>query len=477
MPELSFQNIEDISLDIRRQEITFSHLADELIDHICCDVENEMGNGLDFKEAYNKVKQRMGPRRIKEIQEETLYAVDSKYRKMKNTMKISGIAGTIMFGFATLFKIQHWPMGGVMMVLGAVVLAFIFMPSALVVLWKETHNKNRMFLFISGFMTGMFFIFGTLFKIQHWPVAGIILSLSVLFAIFLFIPSLILTKLADPANRTKRPIYILGAAGCIMYVAGALFKIQHWPLASLFMILSVIILFFIVLPWYTWRTWKDESHISSPFIFMIVGSLLIIVPGALINLNLRNMYNNGYFPHLEQEQRVFEVRLIMNKSLMNRYHDSLCYTQMNLLHNKTLDVLTFLGNTGKKMVEMSEDMEGSHAINTQSITQTKNGPEIQFSQLSNPFSQVPARDLLMPGCPVRQEINNMLAEYMEYVTSLTSSKDQGKFTGLLDPSVYLPENNPACENFTLLTALHSIEIMKNNLLAVESCMLTYIAKQ
>ena len=32
---------------------------------------------------------------------------------MKNTMKISGIAGTIMFGFATLFKIQHWPLAGI----------------------------------------------------------------------------------------------------------------------------------------------------------------------------------------------------------------------------------------------------------------------------------------------------------------------------------------------------------------------------
>ena len=39
MPELSLRNIDQISNDIRRQEITFPHLADELIDHICCDVE------------------------------------------------------------------------------------------------------------------------------------------------------------------------------------------------------------------------------------------------------------------------------------------------------------------------------------------------------------------------------------------------------------------------------------------------------
>ena len=72
---------------------------------------------------------------------------------MKNTMKISGIAGTVLFGFAALFKIQHWPGAGVMMTLGAVILAFVFLPSALGVLWKETHNKKPLFLFISAFLS------------------------------------------------------------------------------------------------------------------------------------------------------------------------------------------------------------------------------------------------------------------------------------------------------------------------------------
>ena len=477
MPELSFQNIEDISLDIRRQEIVFSNLAEELIDHLCCDVENEMQNGLDFTEAYNRVKQRMGPGRIREIQEETLYAVDSKYRKMKNTMKISGIAGTIMFGFATLFKIQHWPLAGPMMVLGAFILAFIFMPSTIVVLWKETHNSRKLFLFISGFVTGMLFIFGTLFKIQHWPQAGIILSLSVLFAIFFFIPSLVLNRFADPENKPKRPIYLLGAAGSILYVAGTLFKIQHWQFASLFMILALIILFIVVLPWYTWLTWKNDSHISSAFIFVIIGSLLIIVPGALMNLNLQNMYNEGYFPHLEQEQNIYKARLTLNKSILTQYHDSLCYQKMELLDNKTLDALTCLGNIEKQMVEVSEGKTGNPAPGTESVSQTDNGPEIQYTHLVSPFNPVPARDLLMPGCPARQKMNAVLAEYMNYVIAITPDKDPEKFKELLDPSVYLPGGIPGQTDLTLLSALHSVEVLKNNLLAIESCVLTYIAKQ
>jgi hypothetical protein len=66
---------------------------------------------------------------------------------------------------------------------------------------------------------------------------------------------------------------------------------------------------------------------------------------------------------------------------------------------------------------------------------------------------------------------------MNYVTDLTPDKDSEKFKELLDPSVYLPGGIPGQTDLTLLSALHSVAILKNNLLAVESCMLNYIAKQ
>ena len=60
MPELTLHHIEQISRDIRKQEIVFSHLLEDLIDHVCCDVEQEMQSGLNFTEAYQGVKQKMG---------------------------------------------------------------------------------------------------------------------------------------------------------------------------------------------------------------------------------------------------------------------------------------------------------------------------------------------------------------------------------------------------------------------------------
>jgi len=191
MHELTIHNIDRITNDVRKQEIIFSHLAEELIDHICCDVEYEMGNGLNFNEAYARVKQKFGKRRLKEIQEETLYAIDTKYKIMKNTMKISGVAGIALFGIAALFKIQHWPGAGIMLTLGAMILTFAFMPSALGVLWKETHNSNKLVLFISVFLSAGLFISGILFKIQHWDGGSVILMLTNIVVVLLLIPSLL----------------------------------------------------------------------------------------------------------------------------------------------------------------------------------------------------------------------------------------------------------------------------------------------
>ncbi len=476
MPELSLHNIDQISRDITREEITFSHLLDDLIDHVCCDVEHEMHNGLAFSEAYLRVKQKMGKRRFKEIQEETLYSVDTKYRYMKNTMKISGIAGIVLLGFGALFKIQHWPLAGTMTTLGAVTLALVFMPSALGVLWKETHSRKKLFLFISAFLAGMFFILGTLFKVQHWPGAGIILALAALFGILFFVPTLLVSKLRDLENKSKRPVYIFGAIGMICYAGGMLCKIQHWPLAATLMVLGMIILCVIVFPWYTWLTWKEENHISSKFLYMVIGLLVIIIPGALINLNLQNSYEEGFYSHQEQQQALYGYLSGNNNSLMTRYHDSLSYPQMEQLHAKTVSLLTLIGDVQTKMVQESEGEPGKPALSQDQIKQTETGTEIQYKKLSKAFHKAPVRDFLAPGCSSREELNSALTEYTNYISGMIPGEDLQKYTSLLEPSLYLPGTMPDEGAISLMSGLHSLELLKNSLLTVESKFLSVIAR-
>ena len=478
MPEISLHNIDQIINDIRNEEISFSHLPDDLIDHVCCDVEYEMQTGLDFHQAYQRVKQKIGsPRRLREIQEETLYSVDSKYRKMKNTMKFSAIAGTILFGFAALFKIQHWPAAGILLTSGALTLAFVFMPSAIGVLWKETHNKNKLFLYLSGFVTGFLFITGTLFKIQHWPVAGILLLGSVVTAVFMFLPALLSDRLNDKEMSNKRPVYILGTAGAIFYILGMFFKIQHWPAASVLMVLGLIILGLVVLPWYTWLSWKNETNVSAVFIFIVLGSLMIFVPGALININLQSMYENGYYPHMERQHTMFEAQQSAKSSLLAVSQGSPKYQHMKTLDEKTSAVIVFIENIQKQMVEESEGEPGKPVINTSSVIKTAAGYEIDYKHLSKPFHPQPVRDFLAAGSSSRQQIDEMLDGYSEYISTLVPQQDYDRLSLLLDPSAFLPGEEQLKHGMTMMSALHSLEIIKINLTTVESRVLSLLATQ
>jgi hypothetical protein len=141
---LSASNIEFLKKEISKSGLTYSHLMDELIDHVCCDVEYEMRNGLPFAKAYEVVKNKIGIEGLERIQHETLYLIDKKYRIMKNTMKISGLIAPILLAFGALSKIQHWP-GADKILLFSIPLPFVVLLPAYILLNsvdKEINCKN-----------------------------------------------------------------------------------------------------------------------------------------------------------------------------------------------------------------------------------------------------------------------------------------------------------------------------------------------
>lgn len=468
MPDLTFSDIERIRKDVLSQEICFSHLADELIDHLCCDVENEMAGGLCFRDAWLKVKSSMGQRRLREIQEETLYAVDTKYRNMKNAMKISAIAGTVMLGFAALFKIMHWPGAGIMLTLGSLLLAFVFMPSALTVLWKETRSGKKLFLYISAFITALLFIVGVAAKVQHWPMAGLILAIASLSGIFAFVPALLTARLKDQENRPKKIVYILGAAGLICIILGLLCKIQHWPMATTFLTAGSATIFFVVFPWYTWLTWRKEGNVSARFIFMVAGMVILMLPVLMLNLSLQRTFETGYYIHHEEQQALFDYRFRSNQSLISHCNDSTALQVLKELNDRTVELISVINSTEAKLIAEAEGKPGVPAVLTGQIAETTTGPVIQFKALGHPFHTVPFSNFLMKDSALRNELTTALKRYSDYLSVQLPADKFEMYGKLLEPSVYLPEINPETDRVPLITGLHMLELMKNGILTAES---------
>jgi GldL N-terminal domain len=285
MAELSLQQVERIRKDLIRQSINYSHLLHDLLDHICCDIEFEMDRGNNFEEAYSIIKKWMGAERCRKIQEETLLLTNNTYRFMKSVMKITGIISPVLLAVAALFKVQHWAGAGIFMSLGFFLLGIFFLPSAIYVLYKENKGK-RFFLYLFGLLSFLPLTAGVLFKVQHWPGAGLLITVGIGATVALFLPTLLYVKIKDSQRKDLNPVLTVGVVSGMIHILGLLFKIMHWPGATLMFFLGSMVFVLVFLPWYYYKVYKEKEFVTFEFIFLLVGVIWFILTSTLFNLNI-----------------------------------------------------------------------------------------------------------------------------------------------------------------------------------------------
>jgi len=206
MAELSKQEIEILNKEIDKRGLTYTRLQNELLDHLCCDIEAKMNEGVVFLKAFEEVQNRLENNRIQEIQEETLLLINQKYRMMKKFMYMLGTIAPSLLILGAFFKLQHWPGASILIVLGSFLLGAVYLPVFAMVSMRDTRKREKKVnktLYVVGVITGFIFITGVLFKIMHWPGAGVALMVSVLLTVAVFIPVLVVHALKDKENQVQ----------------------------------------------------------------------------------------------------------------------------------------------------------------------------------------------------------------------------------------------------------------------------------
>ena len=126
---LSEKQVDFILNDIRRNGIQTEELQLNLLDHICCVIENEMSPEKNFDEFYRSVLPRFFKKELKEIQEETDLLLTFKYYyAMKKIMLRSGMLSAATFIIGSFFKIMHWPGAAVVYVEKKLRVVLLFLP-------------------------------------------------------------------------------------------------------------------------------------------------------------------------------------------------------------------------------------------------------------------------------------------------------------------------------------------------------------
>jgi len=128
------------------------------------------------------------------------------------------------------------------------------------------------------------------------------------------------------------------------------------------------------------------------------------------------------------------------------------------------------------MVVQSEENFGKKSEKGTQIRQSETGNEIIYTGITNPIDPAPVLNYLSPDRSARKALTSSMADYLSYITEMVPPQGLTYYKKMLDAETFLAGINPEGEFISLMSGLHSLQIMKNRLLTVESSVLSTIAR-
>ena len=107
---------------------------------------------------------------------------------MKKSLYLIGLISTIFTFLGSFFKIMHLQGASVMIIMGAFSFAFIFIPLLIFIKFKEDSFLFDKFIYSIGIALGTVLMVGFIFKLMHWPWATVLMLSSILIFNFVYIP-------------------------------------------------------------------------------------------------------------------------------------------------------------------------------------------------------------------------------------------------------------------------------------------------
>jgi hypothetical protein len=140
-------------------------------------------------------------------------------------------------------------------------------------------------LYIAGLVNLLVILTGTIFKINHYPGAGILISTGIICFVLLILPLTLINSYRNSESGSKILYLITGITGFVVFTS-MLFKIMHWPYAGIALVISIFFLNVIFLPVFISVTGKDRNFNLYNIVFVLFLLALNSVFSALLSLNV-----------------------------------------------------------------------------------------------------------------------------------------------------------------------------------------------
>jgi len=211
-------------------------------------------------------------------------------------------------------------------------------------------------IYISGVITANLLLIGCIFKLNHWPGAGVALSLSLLSLSLWFLPISLINHYKGQKDKSKKWLYVATFLSFFVVSIAVLFKIQHWPGASLLLIIGVPIPFLLFLPVYIYHSIKDREQSSVNFTAIILGLIFIAIYSGLLNINVsKEVLDHGIFLTKSNENAIDYYEQHIANMIEDNSIDEKTMGNINNVLNKSNAICSSISSAKRDLLDYSEN--------------------------------------------------------------------------------------------------------------------------
>lgn len=304
MGYLTEEQLAQVRQYLEKHDLTHEPLQIEMLDHLSCDIEMYMQQGLSFDVAWKKVRRDIPEKQFKHIQNETMELLN---RKPKTTDIFMMLSFFLLIA-ASVFKMMHLAGAGILLLSAFAAISITMLLGASKNFFAHAESKGKILVLFIVVLIIML-ITSIAFKVLHLPGADMLRNMAVIFLILLFPAiSIYFFRAKHSAEdhhliilldkyRNKIELYMLALIGfATIFKLFSLLSDTDDFVSTVFLILVLIAagMFYFSITWREYVVWPEETKSTtglSLLIFSILTFALWMLPalGTLIPEMIREV--------------------------------------------------------------------------------------------------------------------------------------------------------------------------------------------
>ncbi len=157
------------------------------------------------------------------------------------------------------------------------------------------HEIMKQKIYLLGVITVLIVFTGLVFKINHLAGAGILLITGIAALLLLFLPLALFSHYKAEGNRQNPILHVVTWLTCFVVFTSMLFKIMHWPFAGILITVALPFPYVIFLPVFLITTSRNKNFNINSIVFVLLLLALSSVFSALLALNVsRDRINDSF---------------------------------------------------------------------------------------------------------------------------------------------------------------------------------------